>query len=147
MKKFVSYDDRYEIHRLQLGYSLGDLDTMRMIFCRNTKDSSVSLPVLPPQLDQIDENGEKGYLVFPPVEMAYRIDAFMEKTISHIRELKSKGYDYNHPDFKRYLEARDEIIFYLAERLESIIEQERRLGIFNLFWLVVTSMCVDGLNQ
>ncbi|MGB3976302.1 MAG: adenylate/guanylate cyclase domain-containing protein [bacterium] len=147
MKKFVTYDDRYEMHRLNLAYSLGDLDTVRMIFCRNTIDSSVSLPVLPPQLDQIHENGERGYLVFPPVEMADRIDVFMEKTITHIRELKGKGYDYNHPDFKRYLEARDEIIIYLAERLESIIEQERRLGIFNLFWLVVTAICVDGLNR
>jgi class 3 adenylate cyclase len=147
MKKFLKYDDRYEMFRIPLGYSLGDLDTIRMIFCRSTDNSSVSLPVLPPQVDQINENGEKGYLVFPPVDMAARINVFMEKTIKHIRELKGKGYDYNHPDFKRYLETRDDIIAYLAERLESIIEQERRLGIFNLFWLAVTTISVDSLNQ
>lgn len=147
MKKFLKYDNRYEMFRIPLGYSLGDLDTIRMIFCRSLDNSSVSLPVLPPQIDQINESGEKGYLVFPPVEMAARINVFMEKTIKHIRELKGKGYDYNHPDFKRYLETRDDIIAYLAERLESIIEQERRLGIFNLFWLAVTTISVDSLNQ
>ncbi|MBN1297403.1 adenylate/guanylate cyclase domain-containing protein [bacterium] len=147
MNKFLVFDERYQMYRLPLGYSLGDLDTIRTIFGRQSGNASVALPVLPPQTDVINDFGDRGYLVFPPFELSVRMTAFMEKTIVHVRELKGKGYDYNHPDFKKYLEARDEIIGYIADRLENVIEQERRLGIFNLFWLVVTRIAVDSLNE
>lgn len=147
MNKFLIYDEQYGMLRLPLGYSLGDLDTIRNIFGRQSKNASIALPVLPPQIDVIDESNNKGYLVFPPFELSVRMSAFIEKTIIHVRELKGKGYDYNHPDFKKYLEARDEIIGYIAERIENIIEQERRLGLFNLFWLVVTQIAVECMNE
>ncbi|MBN1879838.1 adenylate/guanylate cyclase domain-containing protein [bacterium] len=147
MNKFLKYDERYGMFRLPLGYSLGDLDTIRMMFGRQSDNASIALPVLPPQIDQLGESDEKGYLVFPPFDLTVRINTFMEKTIVHVRELKGKGYDYNHPDFKKYLQVRDEIIAYIAEHLESVIEQERRLGVFNLFWLVVTRIAVETLNQ
>lgn len=147
MNKFLKFDQRYGMLRLPLGYSLGDLDTIRMMFGRQSENASIALPVLPPQIDQIDDSGEQGYLVFPPFDLSVKMTAFMEKTIVHVRELKGKGYDYNHPDFKKYLQVRDEIIAYIAEHLESVIEQERRLGIFNMFWLVITRIAVSSLNQ
>jgi class 3 adenylate cyclase len=147
MNKFLEFDATYQMFRLPLGYSLGDLDTIRMIFGKNSDNASISLPVLPPQVDAIDDTGERGYLVFPPDEIIDKVDAFIEKTLKHVRKLKEKNYDYNHPDFKDYLHIRDNVISCISEKLENIIEQERRLGIFNLFWLVVAQICINSLND
>ncbi len=147
MNKFLKYDPKYGMFRLPMGYSMGDLDTIRMIFGKNTDNASISLPVLPPQLDNINDSNEKGYLVFPPEQISDDIDLFVEKTLKHVRKLKEKGYDYEHPDFKKYLEIRDDVINHVAESLENVIEQERRLGLFNLFWLVVAQICIDSLND
>jgi len=147
MNKFLKYDEKYGMYRLPLGYSLGDLDTIRNIFGRQSGNASIALPILPLQTDFIDDTDEKGYLVHPPFELSVKMLSFMEKTIVHVRALKGKGYDFNHPDFKKYLLARDEIIGYISEHIENVIEQERRLGILNLFWLVVTRIAVDSLNE
>ncbi|HPQ38813.1 MAG TPA: adenylate/guanylate cyclase domain-containing protein [bacterium] len=147
MNKFLIYDEKYGMYRLPLGYSLGDLDTIRNIFGRQFGNASIALPILPPQTDRFNDSSDQGYLVFPPFELSVRMSAFIEKTIVHVRELKGKGYDYNHPDFKKYLTSRDEIIGYIADRLENVIERERRLGIFNLFWLVVTRIAVESMNE
>ncbi|MCD4653988.1 adenylate/guanylate cyclase domain-containing protein [bacterium] len=146
MNKFLQFDEKYGMYRLPLGYSLGDLDTIRNVFGRQSGNASVALPVLPIQTDFINDSDERGYLVFPPFELSVRMLAFIEKTIIHVRALKGKGYDFHNPDFKKYLEARDETICYLNECIENVIEQERRLGILNLFWLVVTRIAVDNLN-
>ncbi len=75
--------------------------------------------------------------------MSSHLIDFLEKAVIHVRELKGKGYDYQHPLFKNYLSARQDTVAYMAECLEKVVSQERRLGIFNLFWLVVTKQLVN----
>ena len=148
MNKFLIFDSDLGIYRLPLSYSLADLDRIRGLFGHHSTDASIALPQFPPHLDQIDSSGKLGFLVYPAFEMAPRIGEFLEKTITHVRELKGKGYDYQHPQFKSYLEARDSIVAYLSDRLEFVVNQERRLGIFNIFWLSVTKQiitCIDEL--
>ena len=143
MNKFLTFDERIGIHRLPMSYSLGDLDTIRNIFGRYSQQSAVSLPLLPPFHDEMKDDGSLGFLVYPPSKLSSHLIDFLEKAVVHVRELKGKGYDYQHPLFKNYLSARQDTVAYMAECLEKVVSQERRLGIFNLFWLVVTKQLVN----
>lgn len=147
MNKFLIYDESLGIYRLPLSYSFGDLDQIRNMFGEHSRDASIALPKLPPLRDTIDAENRMGYLVYPPSELAGRITDFLEKTTQHVRELKGKGYDYEHPLFKNYLKAREDLVSYLAGRLETTVDQERRLGIFNIFWLGITKMMVASLDE
>ncbi len=147
MNKFLTFDENLEIGRLPLSYSLGDLDRIRRLFGGRSVDTSIALPQLPPQRDVIDDVGTLGYLVYPPFELKSRITEFLEKTITHVRELKGKGYDFKHPQFKAYLTIRDNCVNYLADKLEMLVAQERRLGVFNIFWLAVTKQVCISLEE
>jgi class 3 adenylate cyclase len=147
MNKFLIYDKTLEIFRLPLAYSLGDLDRIRNIFGEHSLDASIALPQLPPQREVIDQKDVLGYMVYPPFEINAKITEFLEKTVLHVRELKGKGYDYQHPLFKGYLTAREEAVRCLADSLEAAVWQERRLGIFNVFWLAITKQTVNCLDE
>ncbi len=147
MNKFLVLDENLGISRLPLSYSFGDLDQIRNMFGEHSRDASIALPKLPPMRDTIDADNRLGYLVYPPPNLSGRISDFLEKTAQHVRELKGRGYDYEHPLFKSYLKARDDVVSFLAGCLEGIVDQERRLGIFNIFWLAVTKMMVAALDE
>ncbi|MBN1550884.1 adenylate/guanylate cyclase domain-containing protein [bacterium] len=147
MNKFLLFDKELGIFRLPLAYSLGDLDRIRNMFGEHSVDASIALPKLPPQIDIIDNSGTLGYMVYPPFDLSSKIKDFLEKTVVHVRELKGKGYDYQHPLFKNYLKARDDCVSYLAEHLEFVVNQERRLGIFNIFWLAITKQIIISMEE
>ncbi|MBN1356822.1 adenylate/guanylate cyclase domain-containing protein [bacterium] len=147
MNKFLIYDKSLEVYRLPLSYSLGDLDRIRNIFGEHSLDASIALPQLPPHIEAIDDKDKFGYLVYPPFDINTKTSNFLSKTVLHVRELKGTGYDYQHPLFKGYLLAREEAVRCLAESLEFVVAQERRLGIFNVYWLAVTKQIVNCLDE
>ncbi len=147
MIKFLVFDPVYGRSRLPLAYSIGDIETLRSIFSSRSTEPCVAVPILPPQRDIINDENTKGYLVYPPAQFSSKFGDFLEHTVVHIRELKGKGYDFRHPLFKNYLASRADTISYLTDRLESVINQERRLGLFNLFWLTMTKKTISCIHE
>jgi len=150
MHKFSQFDLKLNIGRLPLIYSLGDLTSIREIFTPEDGDvGRTQLPILPPTSGLISLNGEEcdGYLVETSSPLMFTIREFLQGLDSLV-EWKQQSGDRQHSDVaENFAVLRRDCMNRLGARLVETIKQERRLGLYNLFWLTVSKYLVGLLDR
>ncbi len=150
MHKFSQIDLKLNIGRLPLIYSLGDLTSIREIFTPEDGDvGRTQLPILPPTSGIISVNGEdiEGYLVETSSPLMFTIREFLQGLDSLV-EWKQQSGDRQHSDVaENFATLRRDCMNRLGARLVDVIKQERRLGVYNLFWLVISKYLLSLLDR
>lgn len=149
MHKFSRFDLNLNIQRLSLTYSLGDLSTIREIFTPENGDiGRTQLPNLPPISESISQNEDEfeGYFVQHSPSLMVGLKEFLQETTSQIVHTTQSRNPRRTDLINNYVEARRECMFRIGSRLVELIKQERRLGLYNLFWLVVSKYLVNLLD-
>jgi len=150
MHKFSEFDLKLNIARLPLTYSLGDLSSIREIFTPEPGDiGRTQLPILPPKVEVIPHNDDEilGYLIETSPALLVAIKEFLKGIVS-ILEQKNLSKDIRQSkNTSYYVEVRRECINRIGIRLVEVIKQERRLGLYNLFWLMISKHIVALLDQ
>lgn len=150
MHRFSEFDSQLNIVRLPLTYSLGDPSSIREIFTPDSGDiGRTQLPMLPPKIEVIPhERGDiHGYLVETSPALLVAIKEFLKGIISML-EYKNLSRDNRQSKTANYYaEVRRECINRIGIRLVEVIKQERRLGLYNLFWLMISKHIVMLLDQ
>ena len=107
MRKFLSIDNKLEIHRLQTKYSLGDLGTIRNVFSQEGLHvRALELPKLPPQMQFIPRKNQQGYIVRIPYELSTKLFTFCHAIASHIRKKGSPSYTAENTEYQNYINHR-----------------------------------------
>ncbi|MDY0091156.1 MAG: adenylate/guanylate cyclase domain-containing protein [Candidatus Vecturithrix sp.] len=149
MHKFSQFDLHLNIKRLPLTYSLGDLTTIREIFTPENGDSGrTQLPNLPPTAEWIFQNGHEteGYFVQHSAALMVVIRKFLQEITAQIKLKEQSGKPQQAELIQNYLDIRRECMSRVGSHLVEIIKQERRLGVYNLFWLVLSKYLVNLLE-
>ena len=150
MHKFSQFDLKLNIRRLPLTYSLGDLTTVREIFTPEGGDiGRTQLPILPPISESIQQNGDEiqGYFVEISPALLVAIREFLKSTLLQLELHQQPGKNHRSDITRKYVEVRRECMNRIGLRLVEVIKQERRLGLYNLFWLVISKHLVTLLDN
>ena len=150
MHKFAEFDQKLKIARLPLTYSLGDLSTIREIFTPEPGDvGRTQLPILPPTVEAIlvDGSERRGYLVEVSPALLVGIKEFLKGIIAIIESKQLAGPNRFGKMTDHYGEIRRECMNRIGIRLIEVIKRERRLGLYNLFWLMISKHIVSLLDQ
>ena len=150
MHKFLEFDQQLNIARLPLTYSLGDLSSIREIFTPEPGDiGRTQLPILPPKAEAIPHHGGElsGYLVESSPALVVGIKEFLKSLIAVIDQKSQAGPNRSLKTSEHYVENRRECLNRIGMRLIEVIKQERRLGLYNLFWLVISKHLASLLDQ
>lgn len=154
MLKFATFDPSLHVTRLPLTYSLGDVSSIEDIFTPESCDIGLlQPPILPFQVETIackDGSEIPGYLVEVSTVLLVAIREFLKGivTLLQIRESantetgRSRTVTHHH-----YAEVKRECMNRIGVRLMEVIKQDRRLGLYNLFWLVISQHVVTLLDQ
>jgi class 3 adenylate cyclase len=150
MHRFLEFDPQLNIARLPLTYSLGDPSSIRGLFTPDHGDiGRTQLPILPPKVEEMShDDGEiYGYLVETSPALVVAIKEFLKGIVSML-EYKTLSKDNRQSKIANYYaEVRRECINRVGIRLVEVIKQERRLGLYNLFWLMISKHLVTLLDQ
>lgn len=149
MHKFSQFDLNLNIQRLTLTYSLGDLSSIREIFTPENGDiGRTQLPNLPPISESISQNGDEleGYFVRHSPSLMVGIKEFLQEVTLQIHHNQQTRKPPRSELITNYVETRRECMTRIGSRLVELIKQERRLGVYNLFWLVVSKYLVNLLE-
>ncbi|GAK52669.1 adenylate/guanylate cyclase [Candidatus Moduliflexus flocculans] len=150
MHKFSQFDLKLNIGRLPLIYSLGDLTSIREIFTPEDEDvGRTQLPILPPTSGIISLNDEEieGYLVETSSPLMFTIREFLQG-LDSLMEWKQQSGDRQHSDVaENFAALRRDCMNRLGARLVDVIKQERRLGLYNLFWLTISKYLIGLLDR
>ena len=145
MHKFSQVDLKLNIGRLPLIYSLGDLTTIREIFTPENGDvGRTQLPILPPISETLpqDDNEIEGYFVENSSSLMFAVRELLQG-VESLLDWKQHSKDVQHHDItEHFVNIRRECMNRIGARLVDVIKQERRLGLYNLFWLVVSKYLV-----
>lgn len=153
MLKFARFDPTLNITRLPLSYSLGDLSAIREVFTQDPGDiGRIQLPILPSQVEIISDEKEEfaGYLVEISSALLVAIREFLKSIIPLIHGKDATGSDLDRHDMiirHHYTEARRECMNRIGIRLIEVIKQDRRLGLYNLFWLMLSKHVINLIEQ
>lgn len=154
MLKFATFDPQLNIKRLPLAYSLGDLSSIREIFTPEHGDiGRTQLPILPPQVETLSHDNVEftGYLVESSTPLLMAIREFLSGLISQRQAREQSDAPPNLGDSvamrQRYVEAKRICMNCIGTRLIEVIKQDRRLGLYNLFWLVISKYTITILDQ
>ncbi|GAK57301.1 adenylate/guanylate cyclase with Chase sensor [Candidatus Vecturithrix granuli] len=149
MHKFSQFDLHLNIRRLPLTYSLGDLTAIREIFTPENGDSGrTQLPNLPPISEPILQNGNEieGYFVQHSPAIMVAIRKFLQEIAAQTK-LDQQSRKPQHSELiQNYADVRRECISRIGGHLLEIVKQERRLGLYNLYWLVLSKYLVNLLE-
>jgi class 3 adenylate cyclase len=149
MHKFSEFDLKLNIARLPLTYSLGDLSSIREIFMSEHGDiGRTQLPILPPKAETLDRQGSPntGYLVETSPALLVAIKEFLKSIVTMLEHRDQYGNQRDRST-AQYVETRRECMNRIGVRLVEVIKQERRLGLYNLFWLVISKHLASLLPQ
>lgn len=150
MHQFSQFNLTLNIGRLPLIYSLGDLSSIREMFTPEDGDiGRTQLPILPPISESILQNGNEfeGYLVEVSSSLMVSIREFL-KIIALRQQLTEQRKDLQHSDvIQNYAKIRRECMNRIGSRLVDVIRQERRLGLYNLFWLMISKHIVSLFDR
>jgi class 3 adenylate cyclase len=154
MLKFATFDPQLHLKRLPLAYSLGDLSSIREIFTPESGDSGrTQLPILPPQVETLTHGGFEftGYLVEGSTPLLTAIREFLASLIS---QRQTREQDNGSPNLQDsvtmrqlYVEAKRVCMNRIGTRLMDVIKQDRRLGLYNLYWLTISKYVAALLDQ
>ncbi len=147
MNKFVRFDPRFHTERLPMRYSMGNLSTIRDLFCSQKDSSGSQLPILPPKIEIIDDKNTEGYLVEIPANLSITLKDFVNQSIQQIQGRYKPNYDPNNPVLVSYIQKRHNCITQLQNILIEVLEQERRLGIYNLCWLTISKTILRAIHE
>ncbi len=150
MLKFSEFDPNLKIARLPLIYSLGDLSSIREIFTPEPGDiGRTQLPILPQETEVLPQNGDEihGYLVESSPALLVAIKEFLRGIVSILEHKNLPDHTQRRKITSHYAEVRRECMNRIGIRLIEVIKQERRLGLYNLFWLVISKHIVALLDQ
>ena len=150
MHKFLQVDVKLNIERLPLIYSLGDLTSIREIFTPEDGDvGRTQLPILPPTSGIISLNNEdiEGYLVETSSPLLVTLREFFQGIDSLIESKQQAGNRQHNDIAENFAALRRNCMNRLGARLVEVIKQERRLGIYNLFWLTISKYVVGLLDR
>ncbi|MBD3307584.1 hypothetical protein GF339_14210, partial [candidate division KSB3 bacterium] len=150
MHKFSQFDPHLNIRRLPLLYSLGDLSSIREIFTPEHGDiGRTQLPFLPPLSETIlqDEQELEGYLVETSSPLLVALREFLREIARQVEHKHSGAYQKRPDHMRQYVDVRRECINRVGTRLVEVLKQERRLGLYNLFWLVISKHVVLLLDK
>jgi len=154
MLKFATFDSRLNIKRLPLAYSLGDLSSIREIFTPEPGDvGRTQLPILPPQVETLSRETSEfsGYLVEGSPALLVAIREFFASIISQHQARQQAAASPNVQAAgtmrQHYDETKRVCMNRIGTRLLNVIKQDRRLGLYNLYWLVISKYSVTILDQ
>ncbi len=154
MLKFATFDPQLNITRLPLAYSLGDLSSIREIFTPEPGDiGRTQLPILPPQMETLSHGTFEfnGYLVEGSTALLVAIREFLAGLISQRQARQQGASSLNLQDSvtmrQQYVEAKRTCMNRIGSRLLDVIKQDRRLGLYNLYWFVISKYIVTILDQ
>lgn len=147
MNKFVRFDPRFHMERLPMRYSMGNLSTIRDLFCSQKDPAGSQLPILPPKTEIIDDKNTEGYLVEIPTNLIVTLKDFVNQSIQQIQGRYKPNYDPHNPVLASYIQKRHSCITQLQNILIQVLEQERRLGIYNLFWLTISKIILRVVQE
>jgi|GEM_PF-3529991 len=147
MNKFVKFDPRFRISRIPVRYSIGDLSAIRNLFLSQKDPSGSQLPLLPPKTEIIDDKDTEGYLVELPASLSAVLKDFINQALYHIEGRHKPGHSQDHSMLAAYVDKRQNCITQLQNVLVEVLEQERRLGIYNLFWLSVSKVILRAIHE
>ena len=146
MQKFSQFNSTLNIERLELYYSVGDLSSIRGLFTpEGGTTGRAQLPILPPISESImlDNHETEGYVVKLSPVLMVSCKEFL-KILDLQQQLKKERGTTQHSDvLQKYATLRREFINRIGARLVNVIRQERRLGLYNLFWLVLSKYLVS----
>lgn len=144
MRKFIVFDDKLGIFRLQTKYSLADLGTIRSVFSSDGQNvRAIELPRLPPQTEYISHKNLNGYIVRVPYELNVQLLNFCNNIAPHLKKKSKSKYTLKSTEYKRYMDSRNKCASVVSGILLKTMLQERRLGIFNLIFLVIAKLCAE----
>lgn len=154
MLKFASFDPQLNIKRLPLAYSLGDLSSIREIFTPESGDiGRTQLPILPPEVEMLSRGNTEfpGYLVEGSHPLSVAIREFLTSLLAQ-RQLRQPedapaGPRNSTAMRQQYVEAKRVCMNRIGARLLDVIKQDRRLGLYNLYWLTISKYIVTILEQ
>jgi len=150
MHKFSQFDLKLNIGRLPISYSLGDLSSIREIFTPEDGDiGRTQLPILPPLSDALSqkERALEGYLVELSAPLMTTIRDFLKEIAMQLEWNQQGHYEQRSETARNYVQVRRECMNRLGTRLVEVIKQERRLGVYNLYWLVISKYIVTLLDR
>jgi class 3 adenylate cyclase len=146
MQKFLQYNSTLNIERLDLHYSVGDLSSIRSLFTPEDGNTGrAQLPILPPISETIVQDGDEreGYIVELSSSLMVSTREFL-KLLDVQQQLQKDRMSPQESDVtQKYAVLRREYINRIGARLIDLILQERRLGLYNLFWLVLSKYLVS----
>ncbi len=148
MQKFSRFDLTLNIRRLPLTYSLGDLSSIREMFTPEDGDiGRTQLPILPPLSGHLNGDDLENYLIETSLPLMVSIREFL-KSIAQQQEF-NRQHNQRPPSnsSQHYATVRRECMNSVGARLVSVIKQERRLGVYNLFWLVISKHVVSLFDR
>lgn len=149
MHKFSQFDLHLNIRRLPLSYSLGDLTAIREVFTPEDGDSGrTQLPNFPPISESILQNGNEieGYFVQHSPALMVALRKFLQEIITQIKFNQQARKSQPPELIQNYVDVRREFMSRIGSPLLEIIKQERRLGLYNLYWLVLSKYLVNLLE-
>ncbi|PIE35474.1 hypothetical protein CSA56_04115 [candidate division KSB3 bacterium] len=148
MHKFSRFDPELNVRRLPLTYSFGDLSSIRDMFTPENGDiGRTQLPILPPLSGPLNGGVIESYQIEVSSPLLVSIREYL-KTIALQQELK---HQHQTPPSRslsqNYAKIRRECMNSIGTRLVTVIQQERRLGVYNLFWLMISKHLVSLFDR
>ena len=145
MQKFSQFNSTLNIERLDLHYSVGDLSSIRSLFTPEGGNiGRAQLPILPPLSESIVLDGldTEGYIVELSSSLMVSSREFLNMLDRQQRAKKERKSPQQSDIIQQYATRRREYMNRIGTRLVDVIRQERRLGLYNLFWLVLSKYIV-----
>ncbi|MCP4405357.1 MAG: adenylate/guanylate cyclase domain-containing protein [bacterium] len=146
MHKFSQFNSTLTIERLALHYSVGDLSSIRGLFTPEGGNiGRTQLPILPPISESILQEGleTEGYIVELSSSLMVSSREFLKMLDLQLQLKKERKSPQQSDVMQNYATRRREYINRIGTRLVDVIRQERRLGLYNLFWLVLSKYLVS----
>lgn len=154
MECFTQFDVALGTARLPLSFSVGDVFSIQELFTPESRDAAAiaNLPILPQQIEMIAWQDEMvaGYLVEVSSVLLVGLREFLQGLLAICQlkaETDAETVPQNTITHHHYAEARRECMNRIGTRLIEVIRQDRRLGLYNLFWLTISKHVITLLDQ